>query len=181
MLQIDALNIDIADPLPDDVQRICTEAAWTRFVASALAFPHLRYVQLLRRWDPARVLALREPAFLGITDAVFKPLIDAGKFLCLLVRRPGPWEVVLWAADTVDPKPRKRPPASEPEAGPSGHGGGSRERDAEEKAEGAGANAEGRMSECSSCLSRLAGIHKFLARFGTSTPAKDDALHEHTL
>lgn len=176
MLQVDAVYINIADPLPEDVQDTCTEVVWTRFVEAALAFPHLRYVELLRRWNQGRVLGLHEPAFLGITDAVFKPLIDSKKFLCLFLKRPGPWEVALWAADTVNPKGWKKP--ADREAGPSGQKGDSRESRADKELEGAVEKAEESTSEHSSSLSTLAGTDRPLANRETNAPVKNEARHE---
>ena len=48
----------------------------------------------------------RDPAFLGITDAVFRPLTAAGKFLYLCRIVGAEWEKLRTATNTVNPKGR---------------------------------------------------------------------------
>ena len=102
-LRVYAIDVTIWSIIPNEAQDVCNESAWTKFVGTALQFPRLRRVELRHRYSTASTDAdyHREPAFLGITDEAFKPLIDAEKFLYQLLH----WEIedtVSTATDTVD-------------------------------------------------------------------------------
>ena len=70
--------------LSDKTQDHCNEPAWTRFVQKALEFPRLERVELLQD-----LYSVHEPTFFGVTDAAFKPLINARKLVCRFERRFG--------------------------------------------------------------------------------------------
>lgn len=102
MLQIHAITIDLRCQISDEAQDLCNEPVWTRFAAAALKLSHLKIVELFREWDPEGLYPVREPAFVGITDAAFRPLIEAGKFICRFAPLFG--DVMYEKKDTVNPK-----------------------------------------------------------------------------
>ena len=106
MLRVQTVTINFASRISHEAQGICSEPAWTRFAETALKFLHLQHVELLHTCDstlasddPGRY---QEPAFLGITDKAFKPLIEAGKFVYRLEDSDG--RIVSTATHTVDTK-----------------------------------------------------------------------------
>ena len=115
-LQVRAITINLCCEISEKAQEVCNEPVWMRFVEAALKFRHLQHVEVLRRNVPARELtgsgSLREPAFLGITDNLFKPLIEAGKFVYRSVNSD--WSTLRTVTDTVDPNTRENQASVEP-------------------------------------------------------------------
>lgn len=105
ILHVQTVTIDLACPIPDPTadkaQGLGGEPLWMRFAETALAFPQLQHVELLRTPGPTGSTSPL-PAPLGITDAAFKPLIEAGKFVCRYQGRGG--RTMFVATDTVNPK-----------------------------------------------------------------------------
>lgn len=101
MFQVHAVTVDITRLVWDKAQGILHESLWTRFVETALKFPHLQNVKLERRVSSPG----REPASIGLTEAAFRPLIDAGKFVCRVVDYE--WKTVLVSTNTISPKAGK--------------------------------------------------------------------------
>ena len=86
--------------LADTAPSLCTEDLWTRFASAALGFPRLKCVELQRAQDPGEESG-RGLAFVGITDAAFAPLVEAGKFACVVEDEYGGSER---RTDGVEPK-----------------------------------------------------------------------------
>lgn len=97
------IAINLKQEIADEAQGLCTESAWTRFVETALRFSRLQHVSLLRKAECSGLI--REPAFVEITDAIFKPLIEVGKLVCSSESKDG--GTVYTHRDTVNPKLKK--------------------------------------------------------------------------
>ena len=112
-LHVETVVLVLDDPseLAETASALCTPALWTRFAALALAFPRLKCVELqLESGLPESVdegedelggISTRPgPAVVGITDAAFTPLIEAGKFACWAEDEHGDWKRHTGIADT---------------------------------------------------------------------------------
>lgn len=86
-------------------QELCTESVWARFAETALKFPRLQHVELFREKDLGGTLP--GLASLGITDAAFKQLITARKFVCRYVDW-GSWDLQI-QKNTINIKTRGKP------------------------------------------------------------------------
>ena len=94
------LVLDDTTELSASSPDLCTEDLWTRFATTALGFPRLTCVELQRAHDPGEETG-RGLAFVSITDAVFAPLVEAGKFACVVEDEYGGSER---RTDGVEPK-----------------------------------------------------------------------------
>lgn len=85
VLHVHAICVNLRCKIVDEAQDFCNESAWLRFAETALEFPQLQVVELHQGRDPegSSLSPVRVPAFVGITDAAFRPLIEAKKFMCL--------------------------------------------------------------------------------------------------
>lgn len=102
--QIRSIQIDVLWLVWDRGHELCTEPLWTRFAEKALSFAHLEHIVLGQWWYPERSSPkpFCELDSLGITDAAFRPLIEAGKFVYRFAFRTG--VVVSEQRKTVSPK-----------------------------------------------------------------------------
>ena len=104
MVHVDAITVDLARKIADEAHELWSESLWTRFAQTALTFPNLRQIKLQKYWGLRNPGKFRRPAFLGITDAAFKPLMDAQKFECLCRHSWDVWEVGHTSTCTVGSK-----------------------------------------------------------------------------
>ena len=85
MLQVHALAVHLQDAFHRDAQAFCAAPVWARFATAARAFGSLQHVVLVQRCrltgDSATVVPEHDPAFLGMTDEVFEPLVEAGRLV----------------------------------------------------------------------------------------------------